>query len=296
MDLNGLISTITTSTAALVAIIGGFLVSRVISLSSEQTGIKRRIREIDNDLLAKKELLQNVEDYLLEDDAIDFLEDNIIKILQRETLSEIINQDTNNKRSEEELKPYFNEMQNIIKELWTLINKLEIFDDDFDDFYKENNHNLKDKEKRDLYEIAYEGMMDLLRDSQPQSSDPFAIGLNLSSLSSFKPRSVNLEYNDKKKERDRLYDDIRVLELQIEEQRKILNDYGKPRGVWGGFAVLVYACIVGIIYPSVLLPYPTDTYNDNLTKYWILFLFFSQLVALFVYLGFAMFKLMKDES
>ncbi|WP_413327104.1 hypothetical protein ACL6ER_09555 [Bacillus inaquosorum] len=296
MDLNGLISTITTSTAALVAIIGGFLVSRVISLSSEQTGIKRRIREIDNDLLAKKELLQNVEDYLLEDDAIDFLEDNIIKILQRETLSEIINQDTNNKRSEEELKPYFNEMQNIIKELWTLINKLEIFDDDFDDFYKENNHNLKDIEKRDLYEIAYEGMMDLLRDSQPQSSDPFAIGLNLSSLSSFKPRSVNLEYNDKKKERDRLYDDIRVLELQIEEQRKILNDYGKPRGVWGGFAVLVYACIVGIIYPSVLLPYPTDTYNDNLTKYWLLFLFFSQLVALFVYLGFAMFKLMKDES
>ncbi|MCY8973997.1 hypothetical protein [Bacillus atrophaeus] len=296
MDLNGLISTITTSTAALVAIIGGFLVSRVISLSSEQTGIKRRIREIDNDLLAKKELLQNVEDYLLEDDAIDFLEDNIIKILQQETLSEIINQDTNNNRSEEELKPYFNEMQNIIKELYTLINKFEKFGDDFDDFYKENNHNLKDIEKRDLYEIAYEGMMDLIRDSQPQSSDPFAIGLNLSSLSSFRPRSVNLEYRDKSKERDRLDDDTRVLELQIEEQRKILNDYGKPHGVWGGFAVLVYACIVGIIYPSMLLPYPTETYNDNLTKYWLLFLFFSQLVALFVYLAFAMFKLMKNKS
>ncbi|MED3627826.1 hypothetical protein P4478_12245 [Bacillus subtilis] len=296
MDLNGLISTITTSTAALVAIIGGFLVSRVISLSSEQTGIKRKIREIDNDLLAKKELLQNVEDYLLEDDARDFLEDNIIKILQQETLSEIINQDTNNNRSEEELKPYFNEMQNIIKELYTLINKLEKFGDDFDDFYKENNHSLKDIEKRDLYEIAYEGMMDLIRDSQSQNSDPFAIGLNLSSLSSFRPRSVNLEYRDKSKERDRLDADIRVLELQIEEQRKILNDYGKPHGVWGGFAVLVYACIVGIIYPSMLLPYPTETYNDNLTKYWLLFLFFSQLVALFVYLAFAMFKLMKNKS
>lgn len=296
MDLNGLISTITTSTAALVAIIGGFLISRVISLSSEQTGIKRKIREIDNDLLAKKELLQNVEDYLLEDDARDFLEDNIIKILQQETLSEIINQDTNNNRSEEELKPYFNEMQNIIKELYTLINKLEKFGDDFDDFYKENNHSLKDIEKRDLYEIAYEGMMDLIRDSQSQSSDPFAIGLNLSSLSSFRPRSVNLEYRDKSKERDRLDADIRVLELQIEEQRKILNDYGKPHGVWGGFAVLVYACIVGIIYPSMLLPYPTETYNDNLTKYWLLFLFFSQLVALFVYLAFAMFKLMKNKS
>ncbi|MED4827347.1 hypothetical protein [Bacillus atrophaeus] len=294
MDLNGLISTITTSTAALVAIIGGFLVSRVISLSSEQTGIKRRIREIDNDLLAKKELLQNIENYLLEEDAKDFLKDNIKKLLQMESLSEIINEDKYNYRSEEELKPYFNEMQNIMQELFTLFDKLEELDDDFDDFYKKNNHHLKDIEKRDLYEIAYDGMMDWVS-SQSQSSDPFALALNYRPPISNLP-SVNLEYRDKKREHDRLYDDIRVLELQIEEQRKILNDYGKPRGVWGGFAVLVYACIVGIIYPSMLLPYPTDTYNDNLTKYWLLILFFSQLVALFVYLGFAMFKLMKDES
>ncbi|MCY9107257.1 hypothetical protein [Bacillus atrophaeus] len=294
MDLNGLISTITTSTAALVAIIGGFLVSRVISLSSEQTGIKRRIREIDNDLLAKKELLQNIENYLLEEDAKDFLKDNIKKLLQMESLSEIINEDKYNYRSEEELKPYFNEMQNIMQELFTLFDKLEELDDDFDDFYKKNSHHLKDIEKRDLYEIAYDGMMDWVS-SQSQSSDPFALALNYRPPISNLP-SVNLEYRDKKREHDRLYDDIRVLELQIEEQRKILNDYGKPRGVWGGFAVLVYACIVGIIYPSMLLPYPTDTYNDNLTKYWLLILFFSQLVALFVYLGFAMFKLMKDES
>ncbi|MED4798869.1 hypothetical protein P9684_03245 [Bacillus atrophaeus] len=294
MDLNGLISTITTSTAALVAIIGGFLVSRVISLSSEQTGIKRRIREIDNDLLAKKELLQNIENYLLEEDAKDFLKDNIKKLLQMESLSEIINEDKYNYRSEEELKPYFNEMQNIMQELFTLFDKLEELDDDFDDFYKKNNHHLKDIEKRDLYEFAYDGMMDWVS-SQSQSSDPFALALNYRPPISNLP-SVNLEYRDKKREHDRLYDDIRVLELQIEEQRKILNDYGKPRGVWGGFAVLVYACIVGIIYPSMLLPYPTDTYNDNLTKYWLLILFFSQLVALFVYLGFAMFKLMKDES
>ncbi|WP_263406693.1 hypothetical protein [Niallia endozanthoxylica] len=39
MDLNSLITTIISSSAALVAIIGGFLVSRVIALSSEQTGI-----------------------------------------------------------------------------------------------------------------------------------------------------------------------------------------------------------------------------------------------------------------
>ncbi|AZV41401.1 hypothetical protein BAOM_0789 [Peribacillus asahii] len=46
----------------------------------------------------------------------------------------------------------------------------------------------------------------------------------------------------------------------------------------------------------MLLPYPADTYNDSLTKTFLLILFFSQLVALFVYLGFAMYKLTNDKD
>ncbi|MFB5284535.1 hypothetical protein [Peribacillus sp. Hz7] len=79
-------------------------------------------------------------------------------------------------------------------------------------------------------------------------------------------------------------------------QMKILNDYGKPKWVWTGLFVLIYACIVGIIYPSTLLPYPKDIYDDVLTKWFLLGLFFSQLVALFVYLGFAMYKLTNDKD
>lgn len=294
MDLNGLISTITTSTAALVAIIGGFLVSRVISLSSEQTGIKRRIREIDNDLLAKQELLRSVENYLLEDDAKDFLKENIEKILQKESLSLIVNEDKYNYRSEEEMKPYFDEMKIIIEELYSLFDHLDELDEEFDDFYIKNKQHLKDLEKRDFYQIAYEGMMDWIN-SQSQTHTPLGLAsFNIRSVSNLP--TANFEYKDKKKERGRLIDDIRVLELQKEEQKKILGDYGKPRWVWGGLAVLIYACIVGIIYPSILLPYPANTYNDSLTKVFLLILFFSQLVGLFVYLGFAMYKLMNDKS
>ena len=56
MDLNGLISTIISSTAALVAIIGGFLVSRVITLSGEKNGILKKIKEIDKELDIKNTL------------------------------------------------------------------------------------------------------------------------------------------------------------------------------------------------------------------------------------------------
>ena len=43
VDLSNFIVTIATSTAALIAIIGGFLISRVISLTSEQSSIAKEI-------------------------------------------------------------------------------------------------------------------------------------------------------------------------------------------------------------------------------------------------------------
>jgi hypothetical protein len=58
-------------------------------------------------------------------------------------------------------------------------------------------------------------------------------------------------YRDNEKERNKLQDNLHVLKIQKEEQEKVLNDYGRPRGLWGGLAVLIYACIVGIAYPSV---------------------------------------------
>ncbi|WP_440969653.1 hypothetical protein ACSS6N_15105 [Peribacillus frigoritolerans] len=116
MDLNTLISTIIASTAGLVAIIGGFLVSRVISLSSEQTGIKRRIREINNDLHARKELVENIEAFLLDDDVQEFIKD-IMKILNGDPLSEIIDDDEYNFRTEEELQPFIDELRKLLKNL-----------------------------------------------------------------------------------------------------------------------------------------------------------------------------------
>lgn len=293
MDLNTLISTIIASTAGLVAIIGGFLVSRVISLSSEQTGIKRRIREINNDLHARKELVENIEAFLLDDDVQEFIKDNIMKILNGDPLSEIIDDDEYNFRTEEELQPFIDELREIIKELINLMEKTEELPEEFNDFYKKNK-DLKNTTRRDWYEIAYDGIIELM--APPPAYNQYGLShINLKQLSGNLPK-INTDYKDSKKERDRLLDDIRVLELQKDEQRKILADYGKPRWVWSGLCVLIYACCVGIIYPSTLLPYPKETYNDPLTKWFLLSLFFSQLAALFMYLGYAMYKLTHEKE
>ena len=77
MDLNTLISNIVPSTAALVAIIGGFLISRVIiTLSSGKTGVKRKLNEVKNDVFAKEEMFKKIEQDILDEDAEDFIDYN----------------------------------------------------------------------------------------------------------------------------------------------------------------------------------------------------------------------------
>lgn len=49
--------------------------------------------------------------------------------------------------------------------------------------------------------------------------------------------------------------------------------------MWDGLVVLMYASIVGIGYPITLLPYPTETYNDEVIRRFVLGLFISLLIT-----------------
>ena len=287
MDLNNLITTTTTSTAALVAIIGGFLVSRVISISSEQNGIKRKIREINNDLIAKRDIITNIEKYLFEDDLNDFVTNkNINRMLSGESLEDIIEEDEYTFLSMQELEPYLRQLREIANELYGLIENTDEVYTKFSQFNKEF-YDFVYPDRKEWYAMIFEEIYKL---SQPQPT-----GM-LSGFGSFISGNPNTDYRESKKEKERLENEITILDLQKNEQIKILDDYGQPKWIWSGLFVLIYASIVSIIYPSTLLPYPPNTYNDIQTKWLILSLFYSQLFALFIYLGFAMYKLTHSDN
>ncbi|BDG30462.1 hypothetical protein [Parageobacillus thermoglucosidasius] len=307
MDLNILISTIIAATSALVAIIGGFLVSRVLSLSSERVGIERKLREIENDISAKKDMLERVNTALLEEDVNDFIKDNCKKILlEDKTLEQIIDEDEYTSLTVDQLKPYINEFNSIKKEVFTIINEFEgkTIPSDFNDLIQGRSE-LKKPERKEWYELIYETIYDLLPEEEEESSHHFGININdliprisfptKNFVSPVTTQAMMQRRRDMENERNRLEDDIRILELQKQEQEKILGDYGKPKGLWGGLLVLIYSCIVGIAYPSTLLPYPSNVYNDTLTKWFLLGLFFSQLIALFIYLAVNLHRLTKTK-
>ena len=280
MDLNILISTIITATAALVAIIGGFLVSRVITLAGEKQSIERRLKEIDNDLKIKTEMLENIENIILEEEINDFIIENCEDLItENKTPQELLRENDSFELTEEDLTPHVEKLLSIKEIILESIEKSGQFPDDFDDFVK--NSGIKIDTNRTWYEAVYNTLLKIASRNS----------WNLLLMPPIHSTSNVIEHRDKRRERDRLKNEVQVLTARKIEQEKILNEYGKPTGLWSGLFVLIYSFIVGIAYPSLLLPYPEGTYNDEKTKWLLIILFFSALFAIFAYLVISMYKL-----
>ncbi|AUD14934.1 MULTISPECIES: hypothetical protein [unclassified Planococcus (in: firmicutes)] len=307
MDLNLLIATVITATAALIAIIGGFLISRVITLSSEQSGIRRRLREIMLDIKTKEQLLDEVEENLLEEDREDFINEYYSELIFDKVPLEVIIDNLEGsyrERSMNDLEPVINEIIQINKDLKTMFEGSGIkysteLPKDFGDFANIRSEDLEGR--RSWYELLYDEYQ--YRLPKKPKTDPFGfssiydIDVPPSLFSnSMSTQAAAQAYQQKSRDRDTYRNELSSLKQQGSEQKKILEDYGKPHGMWGGLMVLIYASIVGIAYPVTLLPYPLQTYNDEATRILILLLFLSQLLALFIYLGISMYSLTKDEK
>lgn len=288
INLDILITTIITSTSALVAIIGGFLVSRVITLSSEQSGIRRRLKETINELNNKKERLSKTKEFILSEDALDFIRDNAKEILENQrSLEDILRTDEYIKRSIDEISPFVSEFNEIFTEMMDLIEETSEFPNYFSDFLKVMKGDFSKPDKKEFYEIAYDTLIKYSEGSQQLGPLAFNTIANIPNV------AEQRRYNEAVKEKEQLEYEIKFLETQFEEQNKVIIDYGKPKGIWGGMIVLIYSCIVGIAYPVTLLPYPVNIYNDVLTKWFLILLFVSEIVVLFTYLTIEMKKLTK---
>lgn len=282
MDLTSLITAIMSSTAALVAIIGGFLVSRVISLSNDQSFLKRKIEEINITIDSKNELVNSITKFLFEDDLNDFVTTSNMKLLINDySLEEIIKEDEYTYLSKEELEPYFIILLEIKEEVFKIWNAAGFSKEFFEKIIEQKK--IKHNERSEWYSTMLDAIIDFF------SPDRGSI-TNLT-YRSITPPPINTDYRDREREKEQLIYEIEFLQKQKQEQERAINDQLETKWVWSGIGVLIYSSIFGILYPATLLPYKLNYYNDEQTKYFLLLLFGSCLFAIFIYLVFAIYKI-----
>lgn len=79
-DFNTVMITLITSTSALVAILGGFFISRIISLASEHNSIYIRYKKIESEIQTIALNTENIRSFLELKSAQDYISENIISL------------------------------------------------------------------------------------------------------------------------------------------------------------------------------------------------------------------------
>jgi hypothetical protein len=268
IDLTVLITTIVTANAAIVAIVAGFLINRVLSLSVEKSQLVERLQEITEELSPKRTEHDDAKKKYNWDVAKHFIFEHMdMLVLRVMDFKLLIRSD----------KPFYNanELEPFIKEFYTVI-------DDHNEIMRQYGSSITDWTTFSQHSFAYSG---------ERSSFYYLIAFNL--------LNQNLMSGDWQDDPDLqaevdlqlLQDSLAILKLQIDIDKlekdrvnAVIKYRSKPDGLWTGMILVLYISIVGIGWPCSLLPYEVDTYNDLQTKWVMLSFFFSALLFLAIYL------------
>lgn len=286
-DANWLWSTVARLSATFVAIVGGFLASRVLAASQERkileqqaSGLAARVRVINQEQ-------DNLNGSLIREDALAWLEEGIELIVgtwAEISLDEAVAEHPWERRIEElrlkfdraaeltrrrhqEFSPMFVEGEQPPPDLEELIELKQLDDVDLMATWMVY--------KRLTNEFAQKPSMWLtIPFSQPKKRDV--------------PRAVLIESRQVRRESESRLQDLRsearILTAQLQQALDALASTGVVREAWWGFAVLVFFTLTGIV-PSLWMMSSITQKMTPANAYVVVGLFALGLIALLGYLG-----------
>ena len=95
-DLTTLLSTIAATSASFVAILGGFIASKLISISSDRNGVIKRLQDIDEEISYRNAVLNNAREQNNQEDALYFILDNIEALIDDNELERVYDEEKPN--------------------------------------------------------------------------------------------------------------------------------------------------------------------------------------------------------
>ena len=295
-DLTAFLTTVAASSASIVAILGGFIASKLITISGERDALLDKLNSIEEELRYKSAELDNRRRENDTCDAISFIRDHVEAVSRQDRIDVVYDTAENNGISKERIEPYWNKALSICRDLIEISPKSSNLNSD--GLPKE----IAGKYSNDTF--SYEVLLILARYAKKvakeqermqreviRKSNPFASmfipSIDMDIFDSIEPPSSSLNYSHNEQEIARLTSDIGFLEFQrgqLEEQRKVL---AQPKGMKAGLSIFVIVAISCIITPLAMSP----RYTESLLTFWIiktiiLALFIFGLVAIFVYLAY----------
>ncbi len=297
-DLTAFLTTVAASSASIVAILGGFIASKLITISGEREAVLEKLNSIEEELrfkTAERERRQKENDT---SDALCFVSDHISAVYNQDVIDLVYDPAENHGISKECIKPYWDKALSISKEI------VEI---DFDRMQVNSDGLPKDlarKYSNDTF--SYDVLLALKRYSEKIAREeerrrreelsknsplfsnlslPFEDPMLIDNIGTIETFTSPFSYSQNGQAIVKLSSDILFLEFQkgqLEEQRKVLS---QPKGMMAGLIIFATFAIINIIIPLTMSPWETESLRTFwIVKFFILLFFIAGLVAIFVYL------------
>jgi hypothetical protein len=298
-DINWLLSTIVQSAAAFVAIVGGFVISRLLALSAEKGGLQNRIRDLDLQLKIKDQQIQPLQKRRLDWEAEYFLENSDVLnvIMESEgniSLSDVMKRPVGDSYSEDALQPYWDEAIELTKRAFPLIKNhiSELLDYEGDLASRLKNLGLDISSYRlNLYEHIIGELMTRSRAKQnsflPTLSEAFATqvtgAMDGGTVSAMSAIDENNRFRQLHRDIEKLEMERDALKTQVHDLKAQLQQLAQPEDVTPGLWILTYIAITGILIPIFIMPYPAEQFSI-IHKWFVAGVFLSGLVLFIAYL------------
>jgi hypothetical protein len=291
VDPDWLLSSTVQSAAVLVAIVGGFLVSRLVTLSAERGGVIQRRRHRDEMRKIKQAEYNEVHDARLEVSTewfVDHHRDAVLRALGETDVEALLEEFIPRGSSDQEMRPVAENLISSTRSAFAEINSK----------FPRDVPPLTSRELRqsgvtipegseDSYE-AVANYIDANTPREPRGGGLFNFDFPYTPSSLVVTPPIVYERQDAliSKEAD-ICGELRALEKEMALLNEELSEFGKPEGVRASICVLAYLTLVGIVLPTILMalrPVP----GGWITRVLVVAAFIS---GLFVLLGYLLLRL-----
>ena len=287
-DLTVVLTTIAAASASIVAILGGFIASKLIAISSERSAALDRLKQINEELefhISERDKIQAEND---EDDALDFIRDAIDDLYADNSLENVYSSVDHPSISVELLKPYWDRAVTLKEHFGEQVKKHNALNEDYipqsllltvkeDDFGYEVLLALGKKLKKRIRAAER---------ARERASNP--LGIVVPDISDLDMATVSGSGYAYHKNCDAIQGQnsaIALLKLQKKQCDEQILALKKPRGMKLGLVVFALFTICCIIAPLIASPFATESYQIFvITKAVFLGLFGIGLISIFSYL------------
>ncbi len=296
-DPNWLLSTTAQATSALVAIIGGFLISRLISIVSEKSHQIQNLAELRNRHRVKDAELAKFQKTVDKRIQKWFREENLASILEAKgntNYTKMVNEFKRAGSERQEIAQYANLLKGIVTRAFKDLNEIYKIPAGIPESCVEmraDGIQIESAHDEEIFELVAIQITRERQQNQIESEANLSMNVTESDIpeadsnENVRP-SPNFVYERQDaaiKERDRLNEELGVIDGDINFIELHLPVMAQTKRLFQGFIILAYFSIVGIVYPLYLMTRnPVIASASDRTL--VLLGFISGLIALLVFI------------